>query len=46
MKWVWSENIIKYDIFTCVQMEQHLLHQAVVHWEATQTAVIIDYYNI
>ncbi len=46
MKWVWSENIIKYDIFTCIQMEQHLLHRAVVHWEATQTAVIIDYYNI
>ncbi len=22
-------------------MEQHLLHRAVVHWEATQTAVII-----
>ncbi len=37
---LWS-NVIKCGIFTCFQMEQILLHRAVVHWEATQTAVII-----
>ncbi len=36
MKWVWINVVFKF-----FQMEQHLLHRAVVHWEATQTAFII-----
>ncbi len=34
------KHVIKCGIFTCFQMEQHLLHRAVVHWEAAQTTLL------
>ncbi len=40
---LWSElsKNNKCGIFTWLQMEQHLLHRVVVHWQAMQTAFII-----
>ncbi len=37
-----KKHVIKCGVLMCFQMEQHLLHRTVVHWEATQKADIME----